>query len=67
MSDLRGIPAKTYTHLASQAGIIADQIVPRGEGDDEFKEARLLVVTYLRMAASKLRQVSEARALKEKG
>jgi hypothetical protein len=62
----RGTTAKTYAHIAQQAGILANEVNPRPE-DEEYKEGRLLVVTYLRMAASKLRQISEARAAAEKG
>jgi hypothetical protein len=64
-NPVKGTTAKMYAHYASQAGVLANEINPRPE-DEEYKEARLLAVTYLRMAASKLRQVSEAMALVEK-
>jgi hypothetical protein len=66
VAPLKGTTAKTYLHIAQQAGVLVNEVIPR-TNDEEYKEARLLAVTYLRMAAAKLRQVAEARALVEKG
>jgi hypothetical protein len=63
--DPKATTAKTYLNMASNAGIIADQVTPRGE-DQGYKEARFVVVTYLRMAASKLREIAEHKAVQEK-
>jgi hypothetical protein len=55
-----------YAQFASQVGVLANEINPMPD-DEEYKEARFLVVTYLRMAATKLRGLAELRALAEKG
>jgi hypothetical protein len=65
MIDPNRTTAQTYEHLASQAGIIANEVYPRGH-DDQYKEQRLVIVTYLRMAASRLRELSAAKSIIEK-
>jgi hypothetical protein len=56
---------KEYAHWAGEAGVIAEEIRPRG-ADTEFQPKRDEAVYYLRRAKSILQLLAETKAEQER-
>ena len=55
--------AKDFAKAAIEIGKLAEQMNP-GDSDPVYEQSRKLIVTYLRMAATKAREIAEHKAAK---